>query len=195
MSLANTTLTNAITATQTRFVVGSTSSITAGNPASAAGVTLMLVEQEGIIVVGVPQSGVVEVLRGQFGTQAVAHAAGTPVLAGQQSDVDTNAYQFAPAQGVTVPVWDGQEGLSAPVASATTITASGPRFHITGTEAIVTINSYPGFVEGQITVIPDDTWSWTAADNIRVLGSAVAYKALTFTYDAATSKWYPSYVG
>lgn len=79
------------------------------------------------------------------------------------------------------------------VASATTITPSGELFHVTGTTAIATINvPFVGF-NGSITIIPDGIFTWTTAGNIALAGTAVVNKALTMTYDATTSKWYPSY--
>jgi hypothetical protein len=79
------------------------------------------------------------------------------------------------------------------VASATTITPTGEIFHVTGTTAVVTINApYAGF-NGAITIIPDGIFTWTAAGNIALAGTAVVSKALTMTYDSTTVKWYPSY--
>jgi hypothetical protein len=45
-----------------------------------------------------------------------------------------------------------------------------------------------------ITLIPTGAFTWTAAGNIAVLGTAVVNRALTLVYDATTTKWYPSYV-
>lgn len=79
------------------------------------------------------------------------------------------------------------------VASATTITPSARLFHITGTTAIATINVPYSEFNGSITIIPDDTFTWTTAGNIALAGTAVVGKALIMTYDSTTSKWYPSY--
>jgi hypothetical protein len=65
---------------------------------------------------------------------------------------------------------------------------------ISGTNAIVTLNvPYDGF-EGEIVLIPAAAFTWTAAGNIAVLGTAVANKALSMYYLRSTAKWYPSYV-
>lgn len=80
------------------------------------------------------------------------------------------------------------------VASATTITPSGALFHVTGTTAIATINiPFTGY-NGSIKIIPDGIFTWTTAGNIALAGTAVVSKALIMTYDATTSKWYPSYI-
>jgi hypothetical protein len=47
---------------------------------------------------------------------------------------------------------------------------------------------------GAITLIPTGIFTWTTAGNIALAGTAVVSKALTMTYDATTTKWYPSYV-
>lgn len=65
---------------------------------------------------------------------------------------------------------------------------------ITGTEAIVDLTvPYDGF-EGEIILIPMAAFTWTAAGNIAVLGTAVANRAISFFYVRSTGKWYPSYV-
>jgi hypothetical protein len=104
-----------------------------------------------------------------------------------------------PNGSTTSALWlslrEGYIGVTrgANVASATTITPTGEIFHVTGTTAIVTINApYTGF-NGTITIIPDGIFTWTAAGNIALAGTAVVSKALTMTYDSTTVKWYPSY--
>lgn len=63
-----------------------------------------------------------------------------------------------------------------------------------GTAAMVTITvPYAGF-SGRITILPGGAFTWTAAGNIAVLGTAVVDKALDFVYDPIRAKWYPSYV-
>ena len=82
------------------------------------------------------------------------------------------------------------------IASAATIAPTAPITFISGTAAVVTITA-PAPIStggGTITVIPTGAFTWTAAGNIAILGTAVVSRALTFTYDATTTKWYPSYV-
>jgi hypothetical protein len=43
-------------------------------------------------------------------------------------------------------------------------------------------------------LIPTGVFTWTTAGNIALAGTAVVSKALTMTYDATTTKWYPSYI-
>jgi len=52
---------------------------------------------------------------------------------------------------------------------------------------------YPTFA-GMICLLPTGIFTWTAAGNIAVAGTAVVGKALYFTYLPSTGKWYPSYL-
>jgi hypothetical protein len=82
------------------------------------------------------------------------------------------------------------------IASATTIAPTTPITFISGTTAIVTITA-PAPISaggGTIVFIPTGAFTWTAAGNIAVLGTAVVNRALSLTYDVTTAKWYPSYV-
>jgi len=82
------------------------------------------------------------------------------------------------------------------IASATTIAPTKPITFISGTTAVVTITA-PSPIStggGTIILIPTGAFTWTAAGNIAVLGTAVVNRALSLTYDVTTTKWYPSYV-
>jgi hypothetical protein len=84
--------------------------------------------------------------------------------------------------------------VTAAVASAAgPITPSGPLFHVTGTAAITGFNIPIGFSSGTFTVIPDGVFTTTNAGNIAIASTAVVGKALTFTYDPNTGKFYPGY--
>jgi hypothetical protein len=81
------------------------------------------------------------------------------------------------------------------IASATTIAPTKPITFISGTTAIVTITA-PSPISaggGSIVLIPTGIFTWTAAGNIALAGTAVVSKALTLVYDVTTAKWYPSY--
>ncbi len=96
-----------------------------------------------------------------------------------------------------VPGWQNTDSpaCTAAVASAAgVILPSGPLFHVTGALAVTGFTIPVGFTHGSFTVIPDGTFTWTAAGNIAVLGTAVVNRALTFTWDATNSKFIPSYV-
>ena len=82
------------------------------------------------------------------------------------------------------------------IASAGTIAPTVGITFISGTAAIGTITvplPISGTV-GTITLIPTGLFTWTAAGNIAIAGSAVVSKALTMTWDNTSAKWYPSYI-
>lgn len=81
------------------------------------------------------------------------------------------------------------------IASAATIAPTKTITFISGTAAIATITA-PSLIAttgGQITLIPTGIFTTTAAGNIALASTAVVSKALIMTYDATTTKWYPSY--
>ena len=82
------------------------------------------------------------------------------------------------------------------IASAATVAPTAPVTIISGTAAIVTITAPAPIATtgGTITFIPTGAFTWTTAGNIAVAGTAVVSRALTLTFDATTTKWYPSYV-
>lgn len=83
--------------------------------------------------------------------------------------------------------------VGAVLVSATTVAPSASIQHVSGTAAIVTI-TVPTFVTigTRITLIPDAIFTWTAAGNISLAGTAVVNKALDMTWDGL--KWNPSYI-
>lgn len=75
------------------------------------------------------------------------------------------------------------------VASVSSISIASPATMVSGAVAISTIAS----TFNQITLIPSGLWATNTAGNIALASTAVVGKALILTYDATTSKWYPSY--
>ena len=90
----------------------------------------------------------------------------------------------------------GTRAAAATIASAATIAPTKDITFISGTAAVVTITAIAPFTTGggTITLIPTGIFTWTTAGNIALAGTAVVNRALTMTYDSATTKWYPSYV-
>ena len=91
-------------------------------------------------------------------------------------------------------------GTSAAVASAATMTPSGPLFHVTGTTAITTIGSAVGMggsatsvVGAPFCIIPDALGSATAGNNIALGTTFVVNKLLCYTFDQTNKKYVPSY--
>jgi hypothetical protein len=81
------------------------------------------------------------------------------------------------------------------IASATTIAPTAHITFVSGTTSIATITPPTSLLTtgGQITIIPTGVFATTTAGNIALITTAVVSKALIMTYDATTTKWYPSY--
>lgn len=193
MALTATTLSAAITSSQTQFALASTSAVVVPISTTGAG-SFLYVDREMMQVTAVPVSGTVQVVRGVYGTRATSHPITSGVLiSATQADFPT----FQPSIDSFNTSLNRYLGINGPVASAAAITAPGAFFHVTGTTASTTMVPPAGFVEGQITIIADGVWTWTAsttvANGFAVSGTVTtAASTVTFTFDAATSLWYPS---
>jgi hypothetical protein len=163
---------------------------------TGSGITVLYCEAEMMWVTGVPVSGTVTVVRGYYGTKAVAHLTSAPLSIGLLSDFPV----FTPQVGAfQVEVQNRFVGISAPVAAAATIVAPANVFHVTGTTATNIITPPAGFVGGEITVIADAVWTFTAsttvANGIAATGTvSTAKSAIKFVFDANTALWYPERV-
>jgi len=81
------------------------------------------------------------------------------------------------------------------IASATTIAPNTKIVFISGTTPIATITA-PAPIStggGEIKLIPTGIFTTTTAGNIALASTAIVGKVLIMTYDATTTKWYPSY--
>jgi hypothetical protein len=103
-----------------------------------------------------------------------------------------------------VPGFNNPLVVSSSVATATVASAagvilpSGPLFSVSGALAItgftIPVGCNATAVGGcQFTIIPTGAFTWTAAGNIAIVGTAVVGVSITFVWNAATSKWQPSY--
>src|SRR5262245_11206635 len=99
MAITATTLSGAITSTQTGFGVASASGITAPNNQTGAGITILQIDQEFILVTAAPVgTALSNLVRGYLGTAAAAHVSGALVLIGTPADFQAlqEAYTGAP---------------------------------------------------------------------------------------------------
>lgn len=103
--------------------------------------------------------------------------------------------------GKIVPGWGNTAqpaGPTAAVASAAgVVLPTGPLFHITGALAITGFTLPVGFdpkAGQQMCIIPDGTFTTTAAGNIALASTAVVSKALCYTVEPNAAKiFFPSY--
>lgn len=213
-TLTQTSLTVTVAKGQTALVVASATNITVTPP------TVLMIYADMYYVTAV-NGLAITAIGGQSGSFNVAHASGDMVLVGRPdwftSVSPLNAGCTAANTYVTplllypsglqflcstitlkwVPGWQNEASTAAmttAVASAAgLVTPSGPLFHITGALAITGFNIPVGFFNDTFTVIPDGAFTTTTASNIAIASTAVVGRPMTFTYDPATSKFYPSY--
>jgi hypothetical protein len=88
--LSTTTLTAALDATSRRFAIGSTTGVN-GLGSLTSPQSVLVIDGEAMLVQNVPVSGIVEVIRGQLGTKARAHAASVVVSFGAASRFSQNS--------------------------------------------------------------------------------------------------------
>jgi hypothetical protein len=102
-----------------------------------------------------------------------------------------NAWDFLLPGGIP---GSGKPKVGPAIASAATIAPTFPIQYVSGTAAVVNITvPYVGF-SGVIILIPTGIFTWTAAGNIAIAGTAVVNKALFMVYDPQAAKWIPSYL-
>ncbi len=220
-ALTQTTLSAAVSASATVITLASVTGVSAGNVlAGTVGTQLYVVDVgqkigETMNVLAV--SGL-SVTVGRVPGAEVSHASGAMVLAGQPNQF----YGYDPTGATDGPntpwvnVYTGNQWLYSSISGtwvpgfgntvtspqATLLVASaagvvvptGPLFHINGTNAITGFTIPVGGVGATFSVIPDAVFTWTAAGNIALAGTAVVNKLLTFAWDSTNSKYIPSYI-
>jgi hypothetical protein len=164
-------------------------------------------------VLGTPSSGTVTNLTGTASININGTVGATTPATGNfttltensvatviQTDIGTAANEIPLNQYLGKLAYEDTVGLFATlnpaptIASAATIQPLAPITFISGTTTINTITVPSEFVGGgQITLIPTALWSTGTSGNIAIATTGVVSKALILSYDATTTKWYPSY--
>jgi len=113
--------------------------------------------------------------------------------------VTGNQWLWSTVTNSWVPGFNNTSAPLSPVAAlasaAGLVTPPGPLFHMTGALAVTGFNAPLGFTSGEIRIINDGIWTWTAANNIAVAGTVTTVgTTIMFVYDPITAKWYPSRV-
>lgn len=89
---------------------------------------------------------------------------------------------------------DSLDGGTTASVAGTMPAPTGRQTIVSGALAIVNITLPWATFSGDIIYLPTGVFTWTAAGNIALAGTAVVGKALVFTWHPATAKWYPSYI-
>jgi hypothetical protein len=178
-----------------------TTGVTGTLPASNGGTGITSLGSGVATFLGTPSSAnLAAAVTGETGSGALVFATSptlvTPVLGTPASGDLSNCTGSPTFTNVKYSGLVATTAAAPTIASATTIAPTAPITFISGTTAVVTITA-PSPISlggGSIILIPTGAFTWTAAGNIAVLGTAVVSKALTLVYDVTTAKWYPSYV-
>ena len=152
-----------------------------------------------IVIINVPNGGL-GLLNGFVDTDPPTVPPQVPPLSWIVNVVNGRQWLYSTVSGTWVPGFNNTEVPNAPMPSvasvAGAITPTGPMFHVTGTNAITGITLPSGFTSGEITIIADAVFSWTAAGNIATASSGlsggvvIVGRAYRFVYDWNTTKWY-----
>jgi len=170
-------------------ITGTAAGLTAGNVTTNANLTGAVTSVGNATSLGSFTSAQLSgALTDETGTGSAVFA-NTPTLV-------TPVLGVATGTSITLSGFNATSAAAPTIASATTITPTTPIAFVSGTTPVVTITA-PSPISaggGAIALIPTGAFTWTTAGNIAVAGTAVVSRTLTMTYDATTTKWYPSYV-
>jgi len=173
MAIVATTLSGAITSTQTSFGVASATGITAPNNQTGAGITHLLVDQEFMLVTGIAGT-VVSVVRGYNGTAGQAHVSGAQVQVGLPTDFPSSQEAFTGGTFVTSQAT--QAALNQPavfLGGAADALTGAPGIFLVKTAGVdaMTIPTPTAAMEGNVVEVWSDT---TNAHTITAASACVA---------------------
>ena len=184
MAIVATTLSAAITASQTSFGVASATGITTPNFQTGSGITYLYVDQEVMLVTGITGT-VVSVVRGFNGTQAVAHLSGANVMAGLPGDIVTQQTIENPVTFGAVTVGSTIQPATFLTGSADAISNTAPGFYVVKTAGVdaMTLAAPAAAAEGIIIDIWSDTTNAHTLTATSLLANGTALKT-TATFPA-----------
>lgn len=175
------------------FASTSTAQTLTNKTISGANNTLQNIGNSSLVNSSFVINGVTVSLGSVYNLPALPFYVTTDDLGSAPNEIPLNQYLGRLAFMDVVP-FTGTYLPASTIASAATIAPLYPISFISGTTTINTITPPPEFVGGgQITLIPTGLWATGTSGNIAIATTAVVSKALILTYDATTTKWYPSY--
>lgn len=186
MTISATTLSGAIDAVQTIITVASTSAISNPNFQTGSGITILIVDEEQLLVMGLPGgTGQVLVLRGQGGTQAVSHTNGSQVQVGLPTDftLQQEAYGNTLTKLAQIAAFKRPQIFLIGTADAINPEVSGAYVVKTGSADSMTLATPTAAAEGNIIEIWSDTdyaHVVTAASTLFCVGASAQKTVCTF---------------
>lgn len=190
MSKTTTTLTASLDASQAILSVASATGITAPNFQTGSGITVLQIEQERFVVMAVNGTQI-NVIRGQGGTVAAAHANGALVTIGIPADFAT----FVEILGSLMTSTQTQEGVTQNAVkltgSADAVVSSVPSYNVVMTAGVdaITLPTPVAGDEGNII----DIWSATA--QAHTVTAATACFAVASASGLRTVCTFPAQIG
>ena len=190
MSKTTTTLAAALDASQTILSVASATGITAPNFQTASGITVLQIEQERFVVMAVNGTQI-NVIRGQGGTVAAAHANGALVTIG----IPTDFAPFVEILGSLMTSQQTQEGVTQNAVkltgSADAVLSSVSSYNVVMTAGVdaITLPTPVAGDEGNII----DIWSATA--QAHTVTAATACFAVASASGLRTICTFPAQIG
>lgn len=191
MAITTTTLTSALSATDTLVHVASATGITAPNFQTAAGITILVIEQEKMLVIAAPNGTFVPVLRGIGSTAQVAHNNGALVFIG----LPTDFANFVQIFGSLMTSQQTQEGVTQNAVkltgSADAVLSSVSSYNVVMTAGVdaITLPTPIAGDEGNII----DIWSATA--QAHTVTAASACFAVASASGLRTIATFPAQIG
>jgi hypothetical protein len=188
VAITATTLSGAITSTQTSFGVASATGITAANYQAGTGITVLLIDQEYILVVAAPNGTTLPVVvRGFNGSAAAAHVNGAQVQIGAPTDYVTGQelYTGSPvvASNATVAAYNQPAIFLAGTADAIPAGVAGFYVVKTGSADAMTLAAPTAAQEGNIIDVWSDTLFAHTITATSLLANGTALKT-TATFPA-----------
>jgi hypothetical protein len=184
MAIVITTLSGAITSSQTSFGVASATGITAPNYQTMTGITWLLIDQE-FMSVETLAGTVVGVVRGKNGSVAQAHTSGSTVQAGAPGDfLDAQANYSGGTTAIGKDYSIAIGALNYPAinltGSADAINPNIPGIYEVKTAGVdaMTLAAPPAAAEGNIIIIVSDTANAHTLTATSLLAGGTALKSL-----------------
>ena len=191
MSITTTTLTSACSATDTSIHVASATGITAPNFQTGTGITILFIEQERMVCISAPNGTFIPVIRGQGGTQQVAHANGALVFIGLPTDFASFVQIFGNLMTTAQTVESQTQNAIQLTGTADALLSSVPGYYVIKTAGTtvdaITLNTPVAADEGKII----DIWSATLAAHTVTAASACFAVAVTGNKTVCTFPAFP----
>lgn len=191
MAITTTTLASAILATDTSVHLTSVTGVTAPNFQTAAGITILQVKQERMMVMSAPNGTFVPVIRGQGGTAQTAHNNGALVFIGTPTDFANFNEIYASIMSSLQTIAGTTQNATKLIGSADAVLSSIPTYNVVMTAGVdaITLPTPVAGDEGNIIEI------WSATAQAHTVTAASACFAVASASGLRTVCTFPAQIG